>query len=138
MENKKLNKKDIMSLIQEEAYILVKKTELLKQLKDFKKLNECTGLTGRGMVGSHGFANNSNVTGFKETPKISHFDQLVDDLGLDKSELESGDEGSTKLGFGDEFAPNEDVSVLKQENERLKQELAQLKAGQLNETKNKK
>lgn len=132
MANNKIGKEVVLQLIKEEAFILTRKRELYEEIKkieaELKNLNECTGLAGKGLVGTFGFAGphetKANATGFVTQPNISHIEQLAKDMGIE-SPYESKSEG----GFGDEFnTKSSGEESLKQENELLKQELADLKS----------
>lgn len=129
--NTKLSKNDVLQLINEEAHILTRKSELYKEVQkiesELKNLNECMGLAGRGMVGTMGFKgpndahNKAQNTGFVNPMNISHITQLANDMGMENP-YESAQ------GFGDEQNPLEESQDVVQENERLKKELSELKA----------
>jgi hypothetical protein len=86
------------------------------------------GLAGQGIVGTMGFKGPNDTTqkvhpsGFVGPMNISHLAQLAQDMGMDNPY-------ESKEGFGDEYSENNsDESSLKQENELLKKELAELKS----------
>lgn len=130
--NNKINKDEVLQLIKEEAYIITRKREICEEIKkiedELKNLNECTGLAGKGLVGTFGFAGvndagkKSHGSGFVNPMSISHIEQLAKDMGMENPY-------TSKEGFGDEYTnksnDNEDV---KQENELLKKEIEQLKS----------
>lgn len=115
MENKKITQDSVINAIQQLSDIIVKKHELYENIKvingEIKTLYE----SAPPMVGSFGFKlqNDSapNVSGFETNPNISYIAQL---------EKEMGDENKEK-------AINE-VEMLQMENEKLKQELAELRS----------
>ena len=76
--SKKIDKKNILKLIKEEAEFILKKEEYYKKItalnKELKSLYE-----NRDFVGTFGFDGddaNKSVSGFKETPSISYVAQL--------------------------------------------------------------
>ena len=134
MATNKIDKKQVLQLIKEEAYIITRKQELYSEIKkiedELKKLNECMGLAGKGLSGTFGFegsgdsAKKSNHNGFVNPMSISHIEQLAKDMGMENPYASKESEG-----FGDEF--NEkggDESGVKHENELLKKEIEQLKS----------
>lgn len=131
--NSKITKDVVLQLINEEAHIITRKHELYKEIQkieaELKNLNECTGLAGRGMVGTMGFKSPTDVnskgtnTGFVNPMNISHIAQLAQDMGM-----ENPYESLPEKGFGDEINPLEESETPIQENERLKKELSELKA----------
>jgi hypothetical protein len=120
MSAKKINKDDILKAIQEEAQIIKRKRELFEELKkmnsELKDLNECRGMAGTFGFKMPGDAMNKSVmgTGFEIPQDISHVSRLEKEMG----------------GFGDEFTGNDTQEVtletLKQENENLKRQLAEM------------
>jgi hypothetical protein len=131
--NTKLSPKDVLQLINEEAHIITRKSELYKEIQkiesELKNLNECMGLAGRGMVGTMGFKSPNDVTakgqatGFVNPMNISHITQLAQDMGM-----ENPYDTNSEKGFGDELNPIAESNDVMAENERLKKELSELKA----------
>lgn len=100
----------VKEAIIKEAKAIKRKGEIFEELK---KMNEELSLMSEiGMVGSFGFDAPNDVssktkTGFVEPQPLSHVKQLMDDF--------------------QEEAPIDEMSSLKEENERLKKELENLK-----------
>ncbi len=108
---KKISPNLIKEAILAEAKAIKRKSEIFEELKKFDL--ELATLNEVGMVGSFGFAapndvSNKTKTGFVDQQPLSYVKQLMDD-------------------YKEEAAPADEMSALKEENERLKLELAGLK-----------
>ena len=120
MSTKKITKDDILKTIEEEAYIIKRKSELFSDLKkmnaELKDLNE-----SRGIAGTFGFDNSADImnrsangTGFKNPINISYVAQLEKELG-------GFDDEATEKGINEA-----NIEALKQENEQLKKKLEEM------------
>jgi hypothetical protein len=108
---KKISPSLIKEAILAEAIAIKRKNEIFEELKRFDL--ELATLNEVGMVGSFGFAapndvSNNTKTGFVDAQPLSYVKQLMDD-------------------FKEEATPVDEITSLKEENERLKSELKGLK-----------
>lgn len=116
--NKKINKDVILESIQKEAEIMTRKYELHEQVVIINK--ELQGLyESNHLVNTFGFKQphdgmNKTVSGFETTPNISYIAQLEKEMGEEKI-----DETINEV---------EKYKEYQQEIEKLKNEVAQLKA----------
>jgi hypothetical protein len=120
MESKKIDKKQILNLIKEEANFIIKKEEyrdkVIKLNSELKALYE-----NRAFAGTFGFKGDkgdSNVSGFVETPNISYIAQL-------EKEFAKNDASKEQSEVIKEDELNE-IQSLKNENENLKKQIEEI------------
>jgi hypothetical protein len=120
MESKKIDKKQILNLIKEEANFILKKEEyrnrVLQLNSELKALYE-----NRAFAGTFGFKGDKgdkNVTGFAETPNISYIAQL-------EKEFAKSDASKEQSEVIKEDELNE-IQLLKNENENLKKQIEEI------------
>jgi hypothetical protein len=120
MESKKIDKKQILNLIKEEANFILKKEEyrdkVIKLNSELKALYE-----NRAFAGTFGFKGDSsdkNVSGFVETPNISYIAQL-------EKEFINSDTSKEQSEVIKEDELNE-IQSLKKENENLKKQIEEI------------
>jgi hypothetical protein len=120
MESKKIDKKQILNLIKEEANFIIKKEEyrdkVIKLNSELKALYE-----NRAFAGTFGFKGDKgdgNVSGFVETPNISYIAQL-------EKEFAKSDASKEQSEVIKEDELNE-IQSLKSENENLKKQIEEI------------
>lgn len=121
MENKKLNKSNILSLIKEEADFILKKEEYHERItqinEDIKNLYE-----NRDFVGTFGFQGddkNKSVSGFVDTPNISYIAQLEKEFAAQDAKEEVATINEDELN---------EIDELKKENSNLKKQIEEISA----------
>lgn len=122
MESKKIDKKQILNLIKEEANFILKKEEyrdkVIKLNSELKALYE-----NRAFAGTFGFKGDKgdkNVSGFVDTPNISYIAQLEKEF----AELDSSKEKEqSEVIKEDEL---NEIQSLKSENENLKKQIEEI------------
>lgn len=121
MENKKLNKSNILSLIKEEADFILKKEEYHERItqinEDIKNLYE-----NRDFVGTFGFQGddkNKSVSGFVDTPNISYIAQLEKEFAAQDAKEEVATINEDELN---------EINELKKENSNLKKQIEEISA----------
>jgi hypothetical protein len=125
--SKKIDKKNILKLIKEEADFILKKEEYYKKIKELNE--ELKNLyENRDFVGTFGFQGDDaskSVSGFKETPNISYVAQL-------EKEFAAEDARKAAKTAKEESTLNEDelneISKLKEENKQLKTKIEEISA----------
>jgi hypothetical protein len=120
MESKKIDKKQILNLIKEEANFILKKEEyrdkVIKLNSELKALYE-----NRAFAGTFGFKGDmgdKNVTGFAETPNISYIAQLEKEFAKNETSKEQNE-----VIKEDEL---NEIQSLKKENENLKKQIEEI------------
>jgi capsule polysaccharide export protein KpsE/RkpR len=118
MESKKIDKKQILNLIKEEANFIVKKEEYRNKVlalnEELKKLYE-----NRAFAGTFGFKGDTNsVSGFVDTPNISYIAQLEKEF-----EKQDASKENTEVINEDELS---EIESLKKENEKLKKQMEEI------------
>lgn len=120
MESKRIDKKQILNLIKEEANFIIKKEEyrnkVIKLNSELKALYE-----NRAFAGTFGFKGDKgdkNVSGFVETPNISYIAQL-------EKEFANSDTSKEQNEVIKEDELNE-IQSLKNENENLKKQIEEI------------
>jgi hypothetical protein len=120
---KKINKKDILNIIKEEAEFLVKKDEYLNKVKDLNE--EIKNLyENRGFVGTFGFQGDDaqkSKSGFVNPQSISYIAQLEKEFGVQEEKAAEKEETLNE----DEL---NEITQLKKENENLKQQIEEISA----------
>lgn len=123
---KKINKKDILKIIKEEAEFLVKKEEYRKKVKDLNE--EIKGLyENREFAGTFGFQGDDSQkskSGFVNPQSISYIEQL-------EKEFAAQDERGANENEDGEGELNE-IEQLKKENENLKKQMEEIAANMKN------
>ena len=118
MDSKKIDKKQILNLIKEEANFILKKEEyrdkVLKLNSELKALYENRTF----MSGTYGFKGDKNASGFVDTPNISYITQL-------EKEFADSDALKEKNEVIKEDELNE-IQSLKKENENLKKQIEEI------------
>lgn len=121
MENKKLNKSNILNLIKEEADFILKKEEYHEKItqinEDIKNLYE-----NRDFVGTFGFQGddkNKSVSGFVDTPNISYIAQLEKEFAAQDEKEEVATINEDELN---------EIDELKKENSNLKKQIEEISA----------
>ena len=119
MESKKIDKKQILNLIKEEANFILKKEEyrnkVLKINSELKALYE-----NRAFAGTFGFKGDKgdkNISGFVETPNISYIAQLEKEFANSDATRESEVIKEEELN---------EIQSLKKENENLKKQIEEI------------
>jgi len=119
MESKKIDKKQILNLIKEEANFILKKEEyrnrVLQLNSELKALYE-----NRAFAGTFGFKGDKgdkNITGFAETPNISYIAQLEKEFANSDAARESEVIKEDQLN---------EIQALKNENENLKKQIEEI------------
>lgn len=121
MENKKLNKSNILNLIKEEADFILKKEEYHERItqinEEIKNLYE-----NRDFVGTFGFQGddkNKSVSGFVDTPNISYIAQLEKEFAAQDAKEEVATINEDELN---------EIDELKKENSNLKKQIEEISA----------
>jgi hypothetical protein len=119
MESKKIDKKQILNLIKEEANFILKKEEyrnrVLQLNSELKALYE-----NRAFAGTFGFKGDKgdkNVSGFVDTPNISYIAQLEKEFANSNVARESEVIKEDELN---------EIQALKNENENLKKQIEEI------------
>ncbi len=117
MESKKIDKKQILNLIKEEANFIIKKEEyrnkVIKLNSELKALYE--NRVFAGTFGFKGDKGDNNVSGFVETPNISYIAQLEKEFAKSDTSIEVIKEDELN-----------EIQSLKNENENLKKQIEEI------------
>lgn len=120
MESKKIDKKQILNLIKEEANFIIKKEEyrnkVIKLNSELKALYENRVFSGA--FGFKGGMGDRNASGFVEAPNISYIAQLEKEFAKSDATKESAN-AINDDGFNE-------VQNLKKENENLKKQIEEI------------
>mgnify|MGYP001343707299 CR=1 FL=1 len=121
MENKKLNKSNILNLIKEEANFILKKEEYHNKITQIN--DEIKGLyENRDFVGTFGFKGDNkskSVSGFVDTPNISYIAQLEKEFAAQEAKEEVATINEDELN---------EINELKKENSNLKKQIEEISA----------